>query len=61
MSSLRLSHISPMHAGFTSPASVRACASGGKESLVLGSRNNELAQATSDYRPEISWKGNGMT
>ena len=60
MTSLRLSHISAMHADFTSPTFFRACAFGGRESLVSGSESRELTQTTLDYRPD-NWTGNGMT
>jgi hypothetical protein len=49
-----------MHAGFTSPAFVCACAFGGLPSRMLDAGSRELAQITSDDRP-INWKGNGMT
>lgn len=61
MTSIQLSHLSPMHAGLASPASVCVCIYGCLDSLEFGVRTHELNQATSDYRPEISWKGNGMT
>ncbi len=50
-----------MRTGFISPVYACACALGGRQSLVLGAGINESAQATADYRPEINWKGNGMT
>jgi hypothetical protein len=55
---LRLSHISNMHAGFTGLASICARVSGHAD---IDQRSLMNKQATSDYRPENSWKGNGMT
>jgi hypothetical protein len=61
MTSLRLSHISPIHAGFTSPATVYMCVFGCLRLHALDAKTNELTQTTPDYHPGISWKGNGMT
>jgi hypothetical protein len=61
MTSLQLSHLSQMHAGLASPASVCVRIYGCQDSLEFGVRTNELNQVTSDYRPEITRKGNGMT
>lgn len=61
MTSFQLSHISAMRAGLDSPASVCVCIFGCQGSLEFGASIHELTQTTSDYRPDISWKGNGMT
>ena len=61
MTSLQLSRLSAMHAGLAGPLSVCVCLFGCKESLEFDIGSDELDQATSDYRPAITRKGNGMT
>jgi hypothetical protein len=61
MTSLQLSHLSPMHADLASPVCFCVRIFSCQKSMELGASIHELTQVTSDYRPEISWKRNGMT